>query len=123
MEHQKKANTLLLAFGDFGICFVNYRFRNQKEQPANEVGYSFGFSHGKAVEGFLDSNLVEKYANGYGVTKGLNYGTVMSGRYLTSFERGIENRFSNPYSYKYGDSTANAMKYIKKYAKYFSAGL
>jgi len=125
----KKANTPLLAFGDFGICFVNYRFRNQKEQPAHEVGHSFGFRHGKAAEGFIDSNLVEKYANGYGVTKGLNYGTVMAGRYLTSSERGIENRFSNPYSYKCGywsdtnkcgDSTANAVTFILKYAKYFN---
>jgi len=126
----EKSNTDVLAYGDYGICFLNYKYRNQKEQPAHEIGHGFGLSHGKKVGHTLGSNAIEKYANGFGSTDyGRNYGTVMAGRYLTYIEKGVENRFSNPFSSKCGyyaddevcgNSTANGVKLFKKNAKIYN---
>ena len=125
----KKKNTDVLAYGDYGICFLNYKNRNQKEQLAHEIGHGFGLWHGKRV-GSTSSNAIETYANGFGSTDyAMNYGTVMAGRYITPVEKGIDNSFSNPHSHKCGyyaddeicgDSTAYAVKLFRKNAKLYN---
>ena len=98
---------------------------------AHEVGHIFGLHHGKYTADYYNDSshfYSAGYNNGYGVKYkyGVDYGTLMS--------RGVTrriNRFSDPSindcgSYWYdssntcGNSNANAVKFIKKWAKYYN---
>jgi len=134
-----KRNTNFLSYGDLGISIYNYKeISKQKEIFAHEIGHGFGLYHGKAVARkyknesghYEPRNALKPYANGFGDTDyWRNYGTLMAGRYLTGVEKAIENKFSNPDIYECGyygddevcgDSTANAVKFIKDNARYFN---
>ena len=127
-------------FADGGQVFINnskYCF-DKKSLIAHEVGHTFGLWHGKAVKDKThnsgDYNPLKafaSYANGFGNTDYYrNYGTIMAASYLTNKQQGRNNRFSNPYSYtcgyyynhdeKCGDSTANAVKFLKANAYYYN---
>jgi len=126
-------------FADGGQIFINNTSNcfNKKTLLAHEVGHTFGLWHGKAVKNktgqsghYEPRKAFRSYANGFGDTDYLmNYGTIMAGSYLAGPGKGRDNKFSNPNSYSCGyysddevcgDSTANAVKFIKINARYYN---
>ena len=97
---------------------------------AHEVGHIFGLHHGEYVAkdtGESKNFFKNGYNNGFGVDVnwGIDYGTVMTKGWLA-----INNRFSDPTKNECGtrfnsgkvcgDSHANSVKFIKKWAKYYN---
>ena len=126
-------------FADGGQVFINNASNcfNKKTLLAHEVGHTFGLWHGKAVKNktgesghYEPKKAFTGYANGFGDTDyWMNYGTIMAGSYLAGPGKGRDNKFSNPNvntcgyykdDEKCGDSTANAVRFIKENARYYN---
>ncbi len=114
------------------FVFINSASKcNYSYLLAHEVGHTFGLHHGKYTANYYNDNshfYKNGYNNGFGVKYryGVDYGTLMARGVVRRF-----NRFSNPkvkkcgsnYYFNWnacGDSNANAVKFIKKWAKYYN---